>query len=80
MRPLLNGGTLGGARGEIMSGCVLRVDGSDDVDIEAVVAGFPLKPLTVFRKGALPRPTAKRVSTSNGFNIEVSNTRWNASG
>jgi hypothetical protein len=56
-----------------MSGCVLRVDASDDVDIEAVVAGFPLKPLAVFRKGALPRPMAKRVSTSNGFNVEVSN-------
>jgi hypothetical protein len=55
-----------------MAGCVLRVEGSDDVDIDAVLAGFPLKPLAVFRKGELPRPTAKRVSPSNSFNVEVS--------
>lgn len=55
-----------------MSGCVLRVDASDDVDMGAVLAEFPVQPSAVFRRGELRYPGAKRVSLSNGFNVEVS--------
>ena len=55
-----------------MSGCVLRVSIPTEGQLDAVLGWLPFETLAVFRKDTLPRPTAKRFSAYNGFNVLVS--------